>query len=69
MEKIRMALPAWKIPANGFEDESEMCCGKCRFSHTAPDLEMKCMRHKIRTDSERRCGDWKGKETTDRKGA
>ena len=58
MEKIREALFNRKVPSNSQEDESEKCCGSCRFSRTAPDLEMKCMRHKIRTDYICRCNDW-----------
>lgn len=69
MEKIREALFNWKNPANIEENESEKCCGGCRFSRMAPDLEMKCIRHKIQTAYVCRCGDWQGKESVYGRGA
>jgi len=62
MEKMNVVEANWHAKETWSEDETEKCCGKCRFGRTTPELEMKCMRHKIQTDYVCRCGDWQGKE-------
>ena len=62
MEKIKDMATNRRVQEACSEDESEKCCGKCRFARIAQDMGMKCMRHKIQTDYVCRCGDWRGKE-------
>ena len=62
MEKMKDMM-AWRAKDTISADEIEKCCGKCRFGRMVQNLEMKCMRHKIKTETVRMCDDWQGKES------